>query len=130
MKKHLAYSFQFDVPHAKPTLIKTLGIQQNGKYIVGYRHEPGKPWWQPVSDRVTGSVEKGLHKWQQPIEEAEQLIRGLCPEGGVVCDPMCGSGTTLAAALKLGRQIIGADVDADAVGITRQRLAEVVAEIE
>ena len=78
---------------------------------------------------MTGAVAQGLHKWQQPIEEAEQLISGLCPEGGVVCDPMCGSGTTLAAAMKAGRQIIGADVDADAVHITQQLLAEMLAEI-
>ena len=60
-----------------------------------------------------------MHVWQQPIEEAEQLISGLCPEGGVVCDPMCGSGTTLAAALKLGRQVIGADLDQDAVPLRK-----------
>ncbi len=130
MKKHLRYTFQFDVPHQKSTLIESLQIEQNGKYIVGYRHEPGKPFWEPVSDRVCGNVEKALHKWQQPIEEAVQLISGLCPEGGVVCDPMCGSGTTLVAALKLGRQIIGADMDPEAVRITEQRLAGVLAEME
>jgi hypothetical protein len=123
MKKHLEYTFQFDVPHERSTLIESLGIEQNGKYIVGYRFDPQKPWWTPVCDRVCGVVEKTLHKWQQPIEEAEQLISGLCPEGGIVCDPMCGSGTTLAAALKLGRQVIGADVDPEAVLITKQRLA-------
>lgn len=52
-----------------------------------------------------------------------------CPESGVVCDPMCGSDTTLAAALKLRRQIIGADVDADAVEITKRRVAERVDEV-
>ena len=130
MKKHLRYSFQFDVPHARPTLIQSLAIEQSGKYIVGYRYQPGKPWWEPVSDSVAGAVEKSLHKWQQPIEEAEQLISGLCPDRGVVCDPMCGSGTTLAAALKLGCQVIGADVDEDAVRITKERLADVVAALE
>jgi predicted RNA methylase len=130
MKRHLRYSFQFDVPHTRPTLIQSLAIEQSGKYIVGYRYQPGKPWWEPVSDRVAGAVEKALHKWQQPFEEAEQLVSGLCPKGGVVCDPMCGSGTTLAAALKLGRQVIGADIDEDAIRITKKRLAEVLAELE
>lgn len=129
MKKHLDYAFQFDVPHLKPTLIKSLGIEQNAKYIVAYRHQPGKPWWNPVSDRVVGKVEKTLHKWQQPIEEAEQLIRALCPQGGVVLDPMCGSGTSLAAALNLGCQVIGADIDPEAVQITKKRLANVLCEL-
>ncbi len=47
-----------------------------------------------------------------------------------MCDPMCGSGTTLVAALKLRRQIIGADMDPEAVRITEQRLAGVLAEME
>ncbi len=47
-----------------------------------------------------------------------------------MCDPMCGSGTTLAAALKLGRQVIGDDMNQDAVRITKERLAEVLAELE
>ncbi|MGI6154111.1 MAG: DNA methyltransferase [Christensenellaceae bacterium] len=45
--------------------------------------------------------------------------------GELVCDPFLGTGTTGAAALKLGREFVGADVDEDAVTLARARLAEI-----
>ena len=42
---------------------------------------------------------------------------------GVVLDPMCGSGTTLLVAAKLGRQFIGIDINPQYVEMARKRLA-------
>lgn len=39
-----------------------------------------------------------IHATQKPVELANRMIRISCPPGGVVVDPMMGSGTTLAAA--------------------------------
>jgi len=44
------------------------------------------------------------------------------PTKWVVADFFCGSGTTLAAAQKLGRKWIGADVNPAAVKLARERL--------
>ncbi len=43
-------------------------------------------------------------------EIPRRLIEAFCPHGGVVLDPFCGSGTTLAEASLLGRSSIGIDV--------------------
>ncbi len=59
---------------------------------------------------------------QKPEALLEVLIGACCPPAGIVLDPCCGSGTTLVAALRLGRQSIGFDTSARAVGISRERV--------
>lgn len=54
---------------------------------------------------------KNWHDWQQSEAEAAHCISKLAPEGGPVLDPMCGSGTTLLAAKRLGRRYLGVDSD-------------------
>jgi site-specific DNA-methyltransferase (adenine-specific) len=61
-----------------------------------------------------------------PTQKPESLLRriviGTTAPGDTVLDPMCGSGTTLAAAVALGRRAAGCDRSALACRITRQRL--------
>lgn len=70
---------------------------------------------------------KLAHENEAPFPEgiAEPFVKVLCPVGGVVLDPFCGSGTTLAVAEKLGRQWIGIDCRASMVELSRRRIAEV-----
>ncbi|MFO0874250.1 MAG: site-specific DNA-methyltransferase [Phycisphaerales bacterium] len=51
------------------------------------------------------------------------LVRCLCPPGGIVLDPFMGSGTTAVAARRLGRRFIGFEINRDYCGIAAQRLA-------
>jgi hypothetical protein len=69
---------------------------------------------------------KSAHDSEAPYceELAERFILSFCPPGGVVLDPMCGSGTTLAVALKHGRRALGADVRPSQVELSRKRVAE------
>ena len=57
--------------------------------------------------------EKLLHEkgWEQSPTEAEFIIEHLTFENEIVVDCMCGTGTTGIAALNLGRQFIGIDID-------------------
>ena len=54
---------------------------------------------------------------EHPVEKPESLMMELIapttPEGGLVLDPFCGSGTVLTAAKKLNRHFIGFDLDPD-----------------
>jgi hypothetical protein len=56
--------------------------------------------------------EKGdsTHPTQKPVSLMRWLVRLLCPEGGVILDPFCGTGTTLEAALMEGRYSVGCEM--------------------
>ncbi|NOZ22479.1 MAG: ParB N-terminal domain-containing protein [Planctomycetes bacterium] len=78
------------------------------------------PWHE---DLYRGSgPEKNLHEWQQAEEEAAHFIRIFSNPGDTVVDPFVGSGTTGAAAVRLGRRFIGCDIDPAAVKIAIKRI--------
>ncbi len=58
-----------------------------------------------------------------PVELPRRLIDLYTYKGDVVLDPFMGSGTTLVAAKRAGRQGIGFDIDAGYCEIARRRLA-------
>lgn len=49
----------------------------------------------------------------KPQELIDVLVRCFSPAGGLVLDPFAGTGTTVAAALKQGRDVIACEKDAD-----------------
>lgn len=69
------------------------------------------------------SKEKCGHPSQKPIDLIEKLIACSTDEGDLVIDPFLGSGTTAAAAQRLGRQWIGIEKDPTYVQIAQKRLA-------
>jgi DNA modification methylase len=52
-----------------------------------------------------------LHPTQKPVEPLKTLIGTFTRPDGVVLDPLCGSGSTLAAAHELSSCYIGIDLD-------------------
>ncbi|MDR1748348.1 MAG: site-specific DNA-methyltransferase [Spirochaetaceae bacterium] len=64
----------------------------------------------------------GLHPTQKPLKLMELLIELTTVEEQIVCDPFCGSGTTLIAALKLNRKYIGFEKDEHYYSVTIDRL--------
>ena len=60
-----------------------------------------------------------------PEKLADRFIRSYCPDGGAVFDGFCGSGTTLAAAMKAGRNAIGMDIRESQIELSTRRIAEV-----
>ena len=59
--------------------------------------------------------------------EPERIIVASSNPGDVVADFFCGSGTTLVVARRMGRRILGCDVNEQAVAITRARLGAITA---
>ena len=51
------------------------------------------------------------------------LVRLLCPPGGLVLDPTCGSGTTGAAAVLEGRRFVGIELEPAYMEIAAARIA-------
>ena len=52
-----------------------------------------------------------IHPSQKPVALLKKLIETFTDEGDVVIDPCCGSGTTLRAAVELGRSAYGFEID-------------------
>ncbi|MCC6214497.1 MAG: site-specific DNA-methyltransferase [Polyangiaceae bacterium] len=59
---------------------------------------------------------------QKPERLLERIVRGATRAGDAVLDPMCGSGTTLAVAARLGRPSLGIDASPLACSVARARL--------
>lgn len=100
-----------------------------------YRKELSKlsvnVWFIPIcsgrerlKERVGDKTER-LHPTQKPEELMERIISVSTKLGDVVFDPMCGSGSTLVVAKKLGRRFIGIDINPKYVEATKKRLTEV-----
>lgn len=52
----------------------------------------------------------------------EPMIKAGCPDGGIVCDPFSGSGTTALETRRQGKHYIGCDLNAEYVEMARARL--------
>lgn len=62
------------------------------------------------------------HPAEKPLELMEFLVCNGSPEGGVVLDPFCGSGTTLEAAVNLGRTAVGVEIDESWCEVAAKRI--------
>ena len=66
-------------------------------------------WFQQIWN-ITGASTR-IHPAPFPLELATRLIRMFSFNGDTVLDPFCGTGTTMIAALKYGRNSIGIDIE-------------------
>ena len=70
------------------------------------------------------------HPSVKPVRLFSYLIHLLCPSGGLVLDPFCGSGTTGVAAVQAGYQFIGCDMEQEYCEIARARIEHAVLDRE
>ena len=76
----------------------------------------------PLTTETTG------YPTQKPEALLARIVRAASHAGSAVLDPMCGSGTTLAVAVRLGRRALGIDQSPVACQVARARLSAVLAE--
>lgn len=76
-----------------------------------YASEDGGPRLMRSVIPVRSCHGSAVHPTQKPVGILRPLIEYSCPPGGLVLDPMMGSGSTLVAARELGRRAIGIEVD-------------------
>ena len=91
-------------------------------YLDESRGRPLDTIWDDCPNLHGGALEDVGYPTQKPLALLERIISASCPEGGLVLDPFCGSGTTLVAAKRLRRHYIGIDLSDKAITIARQRL--------
>lgn len=83
----------------------------------------GDTWHVP---RVCGTFgERTGHPCQMPQALLERIVRVASRPGDLVFDPFAGSGTTLAAAKRLGRRYLGCELSEKYAEAVRERLATV-----
>lgn len=112
-------------------LTKKDGTPRLDGYKVFLEDAKGTPLtcnWNDISRVGNTSGERLDYPTQKPEELLERVIKVSSNPGDLVLDCFMGSGTTLAAAAKLGRRFIGADVNLGAVQTTTKRLLSFGAE--
>ncbi len=63
------------------------------------------------------------HPTVKPLAVMRWLVRLISPEGGLLLDPFCGSGSTGCAAVLEDRRFLGIEREAEYVAVARARLA-------
>lgn len=63
------------------------------------------------ADSVNGNNQKRFHPTQKPVVLMEEILKKVTKEKEVICDPFCGSGTTLIAAENTGRTCIAYEIE-------------------
>ncbi len=90
---------------------------KSGHGIYMFKHE----WAGMLKDSERG--EKRLHPTQKPVVVMEWVMNmAKIPEGAIVLDPYCGSGSTAIACIRTNRHFIGIDIDQDYVDKANVRI--------
>ncbi len=122
VKKNKYYEIRY--PHKRcrkcEYLIKDYGGKKEGLH----------PFGPLVSDvwtdihRIKHTRYRDEHPCQLPLHLLERIILMSTDEGDIVLDPFVGTGTTVIAAKRLGRNYIGIDIDEKYVSITKNKLLQ------
>lgn len=80
----------------------------------------------PYGEKFFTSLYKMHRYWgRKPANVAASYIENYCPKNCIVLDPFLGSGTTAIEAIRLGRKVIGIDINPLAIFITKTTLRPV-----
>jgi len=74
--------------------------------------------------RIKHNKYRDDHPCQLPIHLLERLILMSTDENDIVLDPFVGTGTSIIAAKRLGRNYIGIDIDKKYINITKNKLKQ------
>lgn len=123
--KHLKYWWTFAIEHTGGNKsVYNLHIHQCWKPVVAYIKEPVNVYWNYLRDMVSGKREKDVMDWQQCVSEAEYFIKHLCPQKGILVDPMAGAATSLIAGMNLGMDCIGIENNPSTFALAEKRIKE------
>lgn len=95
-------------------------LAERGFYFLKYHPNGAKPGdvWDIIPEDTQN---RKLHFAPYPEDLCRMPILATCPEGGIVLDPFCGTGTTNLVAFHLGRRSVGIDLSADYLRIAEER---------
>ena len=96
-------------------------LRDRGFYFLRYHPKGARPSdvWEILPE---DTHRRGRHFAPYPADLCRIPILATCPEGGVVLDPFCGTGTTNVVAAELGRKSVGIDLSEEYLEMARGRL--------
>lgn len=107
-------------------IIRFLGLENKplGDVSLYWQHDEnvGDVW------DIKTTQSKAKHYATFNTQLIDKPIKAGCPEGGIILDPFCGSGTTGVRALQLNRRFIGIDVSAEYLAEAKKRLQAIAAQ--
>jgi DNA modification methylase len=89
-------------------------VNDGSRYMTDVLFAPNKPYM-PFSERTE-------HPTQKPLVLIERLVRAFSFKGENVIDPFAGSGTTLVACAKTGRNCLGVEINEKYAEIIRKKV--------
>lgn len=110
----------------KNTMRKRNGqMKRKPRYFIADYGMRGNVWRCKTAgqENVCTAIE---HPAVMPFGLCYDLVQSWSNTGDTVLDPMCGSGTTCIAALRLGRKTIGIDLNADYLSMALERIRPVL----
>jgi site-specific DNA-methyltransferase (adenine-specific) len=103
-----------------------VGFDDPGPMFQGSRTDIYQPNKNSPDIQITSAEKKAVpqnnHPTVKPIELMKYLIKLVTPQGGTVLDPFNGSGSTGCAAVELGYNYVGIDLDPHYVEISLKRI--------
>jgi site-specific DNA-methyltransferase (adenine-specific) len=95
-------------------------LADRGFYFLRYNPKGSKPKdvWDIMPEDTQG---RDAHYAPYPEDLCKIPILATCPKDGVVLDPFCGTGTTMAVAYRLQRKSIGIDLAPDYIRDAEKR---------
>ena len=127
LNQHLTYQwiFSYLTPGGQAVQVWQQEINTFWKPVLWFSNGPfektGK-WKGDVAKSPTNANEKESHDWGQSIGGMLDLMGRVVERGQTVFDPFCGAGATGVAALQMGYEFIGMDIDERQLLITSSRL--------
>lgn len=97
-------------------------VPRRKMYLDEAKGIPLQDIWTDIVPVQGASAENENYPTQKPLSLLERILSVATDPGDLVFDCFMGSGTTQAAAMKLGRRFIGADINLGAIQITTKRL--------
>jgi DNA modification methylase len=95
-------------------------LRDKGYYFLRYHPNGSKP--SDVWDILPEDTQRRKpHFAPYPEDLCRIPIIATCPTDGVVLDPLCGTGTTMLVASKLGRKSVGIDISHEYIKVSEER---------
>ncbi|MDR0196900.1 MAG: site-specific DNA-methyltransferase [Oscillospiraceae bacterium] len=96
-------------------------LEQKGFYFLRYHPDGAKlgDVWDIIPE---DTQERKLHFAPFPADLCRTPILTTCPHDGVIFDPFCGTGTTMAVAYENGRKSIGVDISQAYLDYAKERI--------